>query len=244
MKFGSASFYKRALSIALPVMAQLLIQNLVSLIDNFMVSGLGDIKMSGVNVAGSVNFVFLVLIGNVLCNGAGIFMSQFKGAEDKNGMQQVFRYKLIVCLIAAVGYTALCAINPAPILRLMVHGNAQAAAIVEQAATYQKVIAWTWIPMVVANPTPEIMPKDAKRAGAYIIATGRSDFENQINNSLAFPGLFKGLLNYGIKRVTEDIQVECAIAIASLVKDDVLNAHNILPNALDGRVVRTIISRL
>jgi putative MATE family efflux protein len=150
MKFGSASFYKRALSIALPVMAQLLIQNLVSLIDNFMVSGLGDIKMSGVNVAGSVNFVFLVLIGNVLCNGAGIFMSQFKGAEDKNGMQQVFRYKLIVCLIAAVGYTALCAINPAPILRLMVHGNAQAAAIVEQAATYQKVIAWTWIPMVIS----------------------------------------------------------------------------------------------
>jgi putative MATE family efflux protein len=150
MKFGSASFYKRALSIALPVMAQLLIQNLVSLIDNFMVSGLGDIKMSGVNVAGSVNFVFLVLIGNVLCNGAGIFMSQFKGAEDKNGMQQVFRYKLIVCLIAAIGYTALCAINPAPILRLMVHGNAQAAAIVEQAATYQKVIAWTWIPMVIS----------------------------------------------------------------------------------------------
>src|SRR5574344_3645 len=150
MKFGSASFYKRALSIALPVMAQLLIQNLVSLIDNFMVSGLGDIKMSGVNVAGSVNFVFLVLIGNVLCNGAGIFMSQFKGAEDKNGMQQVCRYKLIVCLIAAIGYTALCAINPAPILRLMVHGNAQAAAIVEQAATYQKVIAWTWIPMVIS----------------------------------------------------------------------------------------------
>lgn len=149
MKFGSASFYKRALSIALPVMAQLLIQNLVSLIDNFMVAGLGDIKMSGVNIAGQVNFVFLVLVGNVLCNGGGIFMSQFKGANDKGGMQQVFRYKLIVCLIAAFAYTAFCAINPAPVLSLMVHGNAEAAAIVEQATIYQRVIAWTWIPMVI-----------------------------------------------------------------------------------------------
>src|SRR5574344_3082216 len=149
MKFGSFSFYKRALSIALPVMAQLLIQNLVSLIDNFMVAGLGDIKMSGVNIAGQVNFVFLVLIGNVLCNGGGIFMSQFKGADDKGGMQPVFRYKLIVCLVAAFAYTAFCAINPAPVLRLMVHGNAESEAIVGQAATYQHVIAWTWIPMVI-----------------------------------------------------------------------------------------------
>lgn len=151
MKFGSSSFYKRALSIALPVMAQLLIQNLVSLIDNFMVAGLGDIKMSGVNIAGQVNFVFLVLIGNVLCNGGGIFMSQFKGASDKNGMQQVFHYKLIVCLIAAFAYTAFCAINPAPVLNLMVHGNAESSAIVAQAVTYQRVIAWTWIPMVITS---------------------------------------------------------------------------------------------
>jgi putative MATE family efflux protein len=149
MKFGSPLFYRRALGIALPVMAQLLIQNLVSLIDNFMVAGLGDIKMSGVNVAGQVNFVFLVLIGNVLCNGGGIFMSQYFGAKDKGGMQQVFRYKLIVCLIAAGAYTAFCAVNPVPVLNLMVHGNASSAAIVEQAAGYERIIAWTWIPMVV-----------------------------------------------------------------------------------------------
>lgn len=100
------------------------------------------------------------------------------------------------------------------------------------------------IVFALANPTPEIMPKEAKHAGACVIATGRSDFENQINNSLAFPGLFQGLLSNGIKKVTEKIQLECAIAIASLVKDDVLNAHNILPNALDARVVRAITGRL
>lgn len=132
-------------------MAQLLIQNLVSLIDNFMVAGLGDIKMSGVNVAGQINFIFLVLINNVLCNGGGIFMSQYKGARDKNGMQQVFRYKLIVCLSAAVAFTAFCAINPAPVLGLMVRGNAAAAEIVAQAVAYERVIAWTWIPMVITT---------------------------------------------------------------------------------------------
>jgi malate dehydrogenase (oxaloacetate-decarboxylating) len=100
------------------------------------------------------------------------------------------------------------------------------------------------IVFALANPTPEIMPNEAKHAGAYIIATGRSDFENQINNSLAFPGLFQGILTHGIKKITEDIEIECAIAIASLVKDDVLSSHKILPNALDASVVRAIVGRL
>ncbi len=150
MRFGPSRFYRKALSIALPVMGQLLIQNLVSLIDNFMVSGLGDIKMSGVNVAGQVNFIFLVLICNVLTNGGGIFMSQYNGAHDKEGMRQVFRYKLIVCLIAGAAYTLFCLINPAPVLRLMVMGNSANAPIIEQAVVYERVIAWTWIPMVIS----------------------------------------------------------------------------------------------
>ena len=79
---GTSSFYKRALMIALPVIGQLLIQSLVSLIDNFMVAGLGDIKMGGVNIAGQINFIFLVFT-NTICMAGGIFMSQFKGAEDK-----------------------------------------------------------------------------------------------------------------------------------------------------------------
>jgi len=95
-----------------------------------------------------------------------------------------------------------------------------------------------------ANPTPEIMPDIAKEAGAFIVATGRSDFDNQINNSLAFPGLFRGLLDYKIKKVTEKIKLECAIAIASLIKDEDLSRTNILPKALDPRVVGVIANRL
>ena len=72
-KFGTATFYAEALKIALPVMAQMLIQNLVSLIDNFMVAGLGDVKMSGVNISGQIIFVFLVFM-NVICTSGGIFM--------------------------------------------------------------------------------------------------------------------------------------------------------------------------
>lgn len=95
-----------------------------------------------------------------------------------------------------------------------------------------------------SNPTPEIMPDLAKKAGAYIIATGRSDFPNQINNSLAFPGLFRGLLDNGIKKITNEIKLECAIAIASLIKDEELTITNILPNALDPRTVQVIVKRL
>ena len=95
-----------------------------------------------------------------------------------------------------------------------------------------------------ANPTPEILPNEALEAGAFLVATGRSDFDNQINNSLAFPGLFRGILDNKIKKVTEEIKLECAIAIASLIKDEDLSVTNILPNALDPRTVAIIANRL
>lgn len=95
-----------------------------------------------------------------------------------------------------------------------------------------------------ANPTPEIMPDEAKEAGAFITATGRSDFDNQINNSLAFPGLFRGLIDNKINKITDKIKLECAVAIASLVKDENLSATNIIPNALDPNVVLAITKRL
>ena len=87
-----------------------------------------------------------------------------------------------------------------------------------------------------ANPEPEIMPDEAKHAGVYIMSTGRSDFENQINNSLAFPGLFKGLIDGKINRVTDEIKLESALIIASMVPEDELSTDNILPEALDRTV--------
>ncbi len=89
------------------------------------------------------------------------------------------------------------------------------------------------IVFALANPIPEIMPDKAKHAGVYIISTGRSDFENQINNSLAFPGLFKGVIDGHIKKITNEIKLESALMIASMVPTDELTPDNILPDALD-----------
>ncbi len=146
---GPASFYKQALAIALPVMAQLLIQNMVSLIDNFMVAGLGDIKMSGVNIAGQINFVFLVFI-NTICSSGGIFMSQYNGAKDPDGMQQTFRFKILMCTVAGIAYTAISFFCPRPFLALMVHGNSESAPIIEEGVKYMRVLAFSWIPAVLA----------------------------------------------------------------------------------------------
>lgn len=95
-----------------------------------------------------------------------------------------------------------------------------------------------------ANPTPEIMPEDAKKFGAYIVASGRSDFENQINNSLAFPGLFKGILERNVKKITDEIKLNCAFAIASIVEDAELRQDYIIPDALDARVAEAVASNV
>ena len=85
--FGPKSFYKEAILIAIPVMLQQLVQSLVNLIDNFMVAGLGDIKMSGVSTAGTLIFMYQVLL-NTICVSGGIFLTQHFGAQNKKGMQQ------------------------------------------------------------------------------------------------------------------------------------------------------------
>lgn len=85
-RFGSWSFYKEALAIGIPVMLQALIQSLVSLIDSFMVAGLGDVKMSGVNYSGQICFIFMVM-QNMICASGGIFLTQYFGAKQREGMQ-------------------------------------------------------------------------------------------------------------------------------------------------------------
>ncbi len=85
-----------------------------------------------------------------------------------------------------------------------------------------------------ANPTPEIMPDVAKKAGAYIVGTGRSDFPNQINNLQAFPGIFKGALSVRAKQITESMKHAAARAIAAMVKHP--TRDNIMPSALDKKV--------
>lgn len=89
-----------------------------------------------------------------------------------------------------------------------------------------------------ANPTPEIMPDIAKKAGAAIVATGRSDFPNQVNNALAFPGIFRGALDNKVSRITEEHKVAAAEVIASLVENP--TPDNIIPAIGDDRLVPSI----
>ena len=91
-----------------------------------------------------------------------------------------------------------------------------------------------------ANPTPEIMPDEALSAGAAVVATGRSDFPNQVNNVLAFPGIFRGALDVRASDINDAMKIAAAEAIASLVSDDELKADYILPDAFDPRVGKAV----
>ena len=91
-----------------------------------------------------------------------------------------------------------------------------------------------------ANPVPEIMPDVAKKAGARVVGTGRSDFPNQVNNVVAFPGIFKGALEGHAKQITEEMKPAAALAIAGLVDEKDLNEDNIMPEAFDPRVAKVV----
>lgn len=93
-----------------------------------------------------------------------------------------------------------------------------------------------------ANPVPEIMPDEAKAGGAAVVSTGRSDFPNQVNNVLAFPGIFRGALDVRATRINEEMKIAAAKAIAGCVSDDELNADYILPHAFDPRVKDAVAS--
>ena len=91
-----------------------------------------------------------------------------------------------------------------------------------------------------ANPVPEIMPDVAKAAGARVVGTGRSDFPNQVNNVIAFPGIFKGALEGRATQITEEMKLAAAEALAHLVSDEELNDEFIMPEAFDPRVAEVV----
>ncbi|HPA09924.1 MAG TPA: MATE family efflux transporter [Treponemataceae bacterium] len=147
--WGSPGFYRKALAIAVPVMLQALVQNLVSLVDNFMVSGLGDVKMSGVNVSNQVLFVFMIALMTLSSAGA-IFMSQFNGANDREGMKQAFLFKFHAGLFMTAIVTGLAIFLPRQILTLLVNTNSQREAVLEQGRAYISIILFTFVPMTLS----------------------------------------------------------------------------------------------
>ena len=96
------------------------------------------------------------------------------------------------------------------------------------------------IVFVMANPVPEIMPDEAKAAGAAVVGTGRSDFPNQVNNVIAFPGIFRGALDCGAPKITEQMKEAAARAIASVIPDEELTAENVLPDGFNPLVVKRV----
>ena len=96
------------------------------------------------------------------------------------------------------------------------------------------------IVFAMANPVPEIMPDVAKKAGVRVIGTGRSDFPNQINNVLAFPGIFRGALDVRASDINDEMKMAAAQAIADIIKDDELNDEYIIPDAFDKRVAENV----
>ena len=191
--FGPGTFYRSALAIAVPIMLQQLIQSLVSLVDNFMVSGLGDVCMSGVNVAGQVLFVFMVFL-NAICMSGGIFMTQFFGAKDSGGMGQAFRFKLVAGLAAFVPYFLVCVVFPRQVLSLMLIGNTQAAAILDEAVQYIRIMFWIGIPMTVSICIASSL-RDLGQVRTPLIVTVVATLTNTLFNwlliygNLGFPAL-------------------------------------------------------
>jgi len=143
------SFYREALAIAVPVMLQQFIMSMVSLIDNFMVAGLGDISMASVNVTNQINFIYFVIL-NTICQAGGMYIAQFKGANDTDGMQQAFRFKILFSITVAILYFTLCWTIPHKMIGMMTMGNAQQEEIIKQGSDYIKLISWTLVPMAIS----------------------------------------------------------------------------------------------
>jgi putative MATE family efflux protein len=147
---GPWSFYREALAIAVPVMLQQLVMSMVSLIDNFMVAGLGDVSMAAVNVTNQINFIFIVIV-NAVCGAGGIYLAQFNGAKDADGMRHAYRFKVIlVCGVAAV-YFVLCWLIPHRMLAMMTMGNAAQDEIIDIGVQYFRLISFTLFPMAISS---------------------------------------------------------------------------------------------
>lgn len=192
----------------------------------------GDLKIV-VNGAGAAGIAITELIldlhlGSViLCDSKGIVM---EGNPRNNAVKEEIAHRTNP-------------IHQSGTLKDAIH-NADVFVGVSQAnmVTPEMVRSMDRDPVIfaMANPVPEIMPDVAKEAGAVVVGTGRSDFPNQVNNVLVFPGFFKGLLRVGATKVTQEMKIRAAEALASVITDEELNADYVLPDAFDERVADAI----
>jgi len=148
-RLGPMSFYREALAIALPVMLQQFIMSMVSLIDSFMVAGLGDVSMAAVNVTNHLNFIFFVIV-NTICQAGGIYIAQFNGANDREGMRNAYSFKILFAFSAAILSFLVCRTFPSQLIGVLTANNAAQEEIAFIGSGYLKLISWTFFPAAVS----------------------------------------------------------------------------------------------
>jgi Na+-driven multidrug efflux pump len=185
-KIGPVNFYREALHIALPVMLQQFIMGMVSLIDNFMVAGLGDASMASVNVANQLNFVYLVII-NTICGAGGIYLAQFKGAGNAEGMRHAYRFKVIFALAASAVYFSLCWAIPEKMIAMMTMGNAAQEEIVLVGSRYLRFISFTLLPIGITGAIGTSY-REIGLPGIPLIISAAATLINTIGNWLLIYG--------------------------------------------------------
>ena len=185
-RFGPRSFYMQALAIALPVMLQQFIMSMVSLIDNFMVAGLGDISMAAVNVTNHIFFIFFVII-NTICQAGGIYIAQFNGANDAGGMKNAFSFKVLFALSISVLYLAVCRTYPQLLLGMLTTNNTAQEEIVAVGTTYLRLVSWAFIPTAISMSIATSFREIAKPKIPLIIS-GAAAIVNTIGNWMLIYG--------------------------------------------------------
>jgi len=148
-RLGPMSFYRQALAIAVPVMLQQFIMSMVSLIDSFMVAGLGDVSMAAVNVTNHLNFIFFVIV-NTICQAGGIYIAQFNGANDRDGMRNAYSFKILFAFSAAILYFSICRAIPSRLIEILTTNNAAQKEIAFTGSGYLTLVSWTFFPMAVS----------------------------------------------------------------------------------------------
>ncbi len=201
---GPGSFYREALGIVVPVMLQMVITSLISLVDNFMVAGLGDVKMAAVNVANQINFVYIIVV-NAACMAGGIFLSQHRGASDEEGMRQSLRFKLIVALAIAAAYSCLCLLAPEALIGLMVRGNSQGGAIVAEGARFLRLATPSFAPFAVAAALGSSYRDVGKTKAPLVVSSAAAALCTLLNWVLIYGELGAPRLEVGGAALATDI---------------------------------------
>jgi putative MATE family efflux protein len=243
--FGPMGFYSAALALVVPIMLQSLIGSMVSLVDNFMVAGLGDVKMAAVNVANQLNFIYFVLL-NATAIGGGIFLSQHRGAGDPDGMRQAYRFKLLVSLAFSLVHIAICLFWAEPILRLLLSSNRAAPAIAAEGARYLRVLLVSSVPIAVSTATASAYRDIGKTSVPLVFSSVAALVNTFFNWVFIYGNLGSPRLEVEGAAIATDIARLCEMAAFLAWTAHTRPSFSFKPLrflALDGRLFRTMLGK-